>query len=41
MISFLVDENLNNYKEIHDWIIGLGAPQNHTSILDSERYRHR
>ena len=23
-ISFLVDENLNNYKEIHDWIIGLG-----------------
>ena len=31
-ISFLVDENLNNYKEIHDWIIGLGAPQNHTQI---------
>ena len=28
-ISFLVDENLNNYKEIHDWLIGLGAPQNH------------
>ena len=31
-ISFLVDENLNNYKEIHDWIIGLGAPQNHTQF---------
>ena len=40
-ISFLVDENLNNYKEIHDWIIGLGAPQNHTQFSDSERYRHR
>ena len=31
-MSFLVDENLNNYKEIHDWIIGLGAPQNHTQF---------
>ena len=31
-ISFLVDENLNNYKEIHNWIIGLGAPQNHTQF---------
>ena len=28
-VSFLVDENLNNYKEIHDWIIGLGFPQDH------------
>ena len=33
-ISFLVDENLNNYKEIHDWIIGLGFPQNHTQFAD-------
>ena len=33
-ISFLVDENLENYKEIHDWIIGLGAPQNHTQLSD-------
>ena len=31
-ISFLVDENLNNYKEIHDWWIGLGAPQNHNQF---------
>ena len=31
-ISFLVDENLENYKEIHDWIIGLGFPQNHTQF---------
>ena len=33
-ISFLVDENLNNYKEIHDWIIGLGFPQNHTQFAN-------
>ena len=33
-ISFLVDENLNNYKEIHDWIIGIGFPQNHTQFSD-------
>jgi hypothetical protein len=31
-INFLVDENLNNYKEIHDWITGLGFPQNHTQF---------
>ncbi len=31
-ISFLVDENLNNYKEIHDWLVGLGAPQNHNQF---------
>ena len=31
-ISFLVDENLNNYKEIHDWLTGLGAPQNHNQF---------
>jgi hypothetical protein len=28
-VSFLVDENLNNYKEIHDWITSLGFAQNH------------
>ena len=31
-INFLVDENLNNYKEIHDWILGLGFPSNHTQF---------
>ena len=31
-ISFLVDENLNNYKEIHDWIIGLGFPKDYTQF---------
>ena len=33
-ISFLVDENLNNYKEIHDWIIGIGFPQNYNQFSD-------
>ena len=28
-VSFLVDENLNNYKEIHDWITSLGFAQSH------------
>jgi len=33
-LSFLVDENLNNYKEIHDWILGLGFPSNHTQFQE-------
>tara|TARA_Y100001963_G_scaffold76361_1_gene105916 strand:+ start:6156 stop:6764 length:609 start_codon:yes stop_codon:yes gene_type:complete len=33
-VSFLVDENLNNYKELHDWMIGLGFPKNHTQYAD-------
>ena len=33
-ISFLVDENLNNYKELHDWISGLGFPSNHQQFSD-------
>lgn len=27
-ITFNVDEDLNNYKEIYDWMIGLGFPDN-------------
>ena len=33
-VSFLVDENLNNYKEIHDWIIGLGFPKDHKQFTN-------
>jgi len=33
-ISFIVDENLNNYKEIHDWITGLGFPKDYTQFQD-------
>ena len=31
-VSFLVDENLNNYKELHDWLTGLGFPQSHSQF---------
>ena len=33
-ISFLVDENLNNYKELHDWISGLGFGSSHQQYAD-------
>ena len=33
-MSFLVDENLTNYKELHDWINGLGFPKNHTQFAN-------
>jgi hypothetical protein len=33
-VSFLVDENLNNYKELHDWISGLGFGTSHQQFAD-------
>ena len=33
-LSFLVDENLNNYKELHDWMTGLGTPESDTQYAD-------
>ena len=33
-LSFLVDENLNNYKELHDWISGLGFGKAHQQYAD-------
>jgi hypothetical protein len=36
-IQFLVDNVMGNYKSIHDWMIGLGFPENHEqyqSMLD-------
>ena len=33
-LSFLVDENLNNYKELHDWISGLGFGKTHQQFAD-------
>ena len=29
-ISFLVDEDLQNWRELYDWMIGLGFPENYT-----------
>ena len=31
-IQFLVDENLENYREIHGWLVGLGYPRDHTEF---------
>ena len=28
-ITFLVDENLENYKEIHGWLMGIGFPKDY------------
>lgn len=29
-ITFLIDENMENYVAIHNWMIGLGFPESHT-----------
>ena len=29
-ITFLVDEELQNYREIWDWLVGMGAPKQHS-----------
>jgi len=37
-MTFLVDENLQNYQEIHGWLVGLGFPDNHEqfgNLLDA------
>ena len=31
-ISFLVDENLENYREIHGWMTGLGFPKDYSQF---------
>jgi len=42
-ISFLVDENLENYREIHGWMTGLGFPKDYSQyrnlqLAGSDRY---
>ena len=37
-MTFLVDENLENFQEIHGWLVGLGFPRDHAefrSLLSS------
>ena len=36
-LSFLVQENLSNYREIHDWMTGIGFPQNPAEFSDAIR----
>ena len=31
-MTFLVDENLENYQEIHGWLVGLGFPRDHSEF---------
>lgn len=33
-ISFMVDENLENYREIHGWMYGIGYPKSRTEFKD-------
>ena len=32
-ITFLVDENLENFREIHGWMYGIGYPKSRTQFL--------
>ena len=36
-ISFIVDEELANYKTIHDWMIGIGFPKSKLQFVDFRR----
>lgn len=31
-VDFLVDENLENYREIHGWLTGIGFPKGHSQF---------
>ena len=33
-IQFLVDENMENYRTVHDWITGLGFPETPQQFID-------
>ena len=34
LVSFIVDEELANYKTIHDWMIGIGFPKSRQQFID-------
>ena len=41
-ITFLIDENLDNYREMHGWLTGIGFPsdrQQYTNMLDANKDR--
>lgn len=33
-IRFLIQEDMTNYKELYDWMIGLGSPEKHSQYTD-------
>ena len=40
LITFMIDEKMNNYKEMYDWILGLGFPKDFTQYANlAERDR--
>ena len=36
-MTFLVDEELKNYQEIHDWMVNIGFPYSHKQFMAKER----
>ena len=34
LVSFIVDEELANYKTIHDWMVGIGFPKSRQQFID-------
>ena len=36
-VTFLVDEQLKNYIEMHDWLVNCGAPQNRSQFRGKDR----
>jgi|TARA_B100001146_G_C16187603_1_gene437600 hypothetical protein len=42
MIRFLIQEDMKNYKELYDWVVGLGFPESHdqySTFGKSQEYR--
>jgi len=42
MIRFLIQEDMKNYKELYDWMIGLGFPESHSQYVkfgQTQEYR--
>ena len=33
-ITFIVDEELQNYRELWDWLVGIGSPKTHASFTE-------
>lgn len=33
-IQFLIDEEMQNYKSIYNWLVGLGFPENYTQYVN-------
>ena len=34
-MTFLVDEELQNYRQIWDWLVGIGFPKNHNQFASA------